>query len=384
MIEEGNDEIRLLATTGLYLGNFSQIKDLRKDSLKIFDQVFKIFKKRNCDSMLLLGNIFHERNPNNATMILTMKFLKNHIFGEEKKNIKIGGKYKKKINFNKKNLKIQYPVFCIHGENDSPNILENSPSPLELLEQPELINYLGDKKKIEVKRENEERYVLNPVTIEKNNTKLALYFLGYTRETSLSKRLIKKQIDFSYPGEGFIKIFCINQEFDPKEKSENRPSLKIHPDMIPDIFDYVLWASPKFKKSEILNTQKKFKIIKISNAFFKNLNSGELRRRYLPILRFVGKSLFFEEEELTKLRPFILMKINSEIFNSTTNRMEIKSEQSIKDDIRRRLEIYYQSGNNGRILEKPILKVIVYKERNKYLKLKPIEESLHRLVVNEK
>lgn len=385
-----NKGIKLIISSGVFLGNFMDNKELGKDPFNIFKQILKISIKENSDSLFFLGNLFANTEQSNSSMALTMAILKK-IANSGKYTRRVKFKGKMDLNVKGENSNCKLPIFSIHGENDSPKYKEDIISPLVLLNQASFLNYLGDKRSLIFEDFNKKEILkVQPVIIEKNeNLKLAVYFLSRMKETKLGKMLLDKNIIFTYPGDGFIKILCLNQKFDKGDSFNKKiASLEIHPDMLPNLFDYVIWANSDFKTNEVIETKNNFKLIKISNNHYPSLKKSELRERKLTILTFTGQKngLFFKEIELESPRPFIWMRLTAEKINPNAKdgRIEtLRSEQSIKEDVLRRLELYYSPGEKMESLAKPILKVVIMNEKKKHLNLYPIEQHLKELVANK-
>lgn len=389
--EDDDYSIRFMVVSGVNLNSFINDKNLAKDNFKVFQNMLKTANQRDNDFVLILGNLFNDPKPLNTSVAAALSCLKANVIpsdgGREKMRKTSFECKKKKLNSNVKYLDISLPIFAIHGQKDGPRYLENVVSPLEILSQSSILNYFG-RNPVKENQKKEEVFKIEPVLVKKRRTKLALYFLTHLRETKLSKMLVEKRVEFVHPGgNDYVKILILHQKFDSNpywDKSVS--SLQIHPDLIPKVFNYVLWADEKFKKNEVVEKEG-YKLIKISSTCPSSLLKSDLRERNLFFAEFERRQFSHEEVKIKYPRPVILMSLTAERIDLSAKdgRVEVtRSEQSIKDEVMKRLGIYYQQGHDlPGPLDKPIFRVLIINERKKYLNLKHIEERLCGLVANE-
>jgi double-strand break repair protein MRE11 len=369
------EKLRISLVTGLNLDQFIEKKELGKDPFKNLNEIFSITKKQNCDFMIILGDLFNKPNPSNTACATALSYFKKGVLGKSKThNFSLKGS---KVNYLNSGLKnIELPIFAIHGEKDSPSI-ESVISPLEILGQSNYINYVG-----KVRKSEKGPIIVKPIIVKKGPTKLALYFLSYMKEVSLSKYLAQKMIQFSHPGEeGCMKVLVISQKRNNGSLTKTFPTLDIHLGQIPSFFDFVIWGDDSVKENTVEQSEFGFSVAKVGPVSLCSLRRKELRERMISVVEFYGKKISFENHKMRNMRPYIYMRLTADFIDINNNQDDsLRSEKLIEKDVIQRLGNYYQQEQD---LVKPIMRVLIQNKSKKYLRLRPIEDRLKGLIAND-
>ena len=253
---------------------------------------------------------------------------------------------------------------------------------------------------------------------KRDGTKLALYFLPYIPETTLSVLLKENKLMFTSPGDnGYAKVLFLNQLRSKSViPSLVAPTLDIHHEHLPQFFDFYIWSHVSFKTAK-LEKLEHCQILTIPNATVSSLRVRELTTKHVTIVDFCPSSdphkkvhMSYETYAL-KQRPIVVMRINStfiDINNPQGKGFMLRSEQAIEQQVVNRIGTYYDQNvenvDTGREEEHlmgegvggydidalqnhgglpfPILRVFVKNRGKKFLRLRAIEEKLEGLVAN--
>lgn len=264
---------------------------------------------------------------------------------------------------------------------------------------------------------------IEPVKISKpDGTKLALYFLPHIPERLLSVLLKENKIMFTSPcDESYAMVLFLHQK---RSKSSAPsvvvPSLEIHHLSLPQYFDIVVWSHESITAPNKEKTGT-FQIISVPEISLSSIRIKEVAPRYVLVVDFFPhsdkkKKIKVElRKELMKMRPFILMRIDSSYVNindplgkDTFQRQGRirKSEKMIEKEVFQRLAAHFKGAGNQEVVEddedtalqddvafdgaisnptdlpRPILRVIIKNTDQKFLSLKSIESKLEGLVAN--
>lgn len=370
-------QFRIVVSHGVNLGQFMEYNELSKDPFYILEEILRT-GKNEADICIFLGDLFSSSNPSSATLASAISIFNQNIVGSRVRNyVSKEGEF---LNFGNKNMNIALPVFNIHGTQDSPS--EDSViSPLEILNQSNLTNYLG---KI---NESSQGLTICPVTFEKGSTKIALYFIGNMSESLLTSMLGTNKITFQYPGDNFMRILVINQKRKSKgEWSGAFPTSDVHLDQIPDLFYSIIWADDRFKKTEIEKKDGGLSICKVGACSLGGLRQKDFQQKSFGVITVEGTRVRMETRRVECARPIIFHKLSSEVILLDTGyKQQFRSEEKIEKEVLRLLGAYYQADNlegDGIPKDKPIVRIQVENSSGKYLKVKEMEESLENLVAN--
>lgn len=160
---------------------------------------------------------------------------------------------------------------------------------------------------------------IEPVKISKpDGTKLALYFLPHIPEKILSVLLKENKILFTSPcDDTYAMVLFLHQK---RSRSSTMspvvPSLEIHHLSLPQYFDIVIWSHEGITTPNKEKTQS-FQIISVPELTLNTIRLKEVTPRYILVVDFSPHQIKQKKvkvelrKEMIKMRPFILMKIDS-------------------------------------------------------------------------
>ena len=134
---------------------------------------------------------------------------------------------------------------------------------------------------------------------QKGNTKVALYFVGHISESILSTMMNDDVIKFEYPGEDYQRVLVFNQRRNnAKEYGGTVPTLDIHLNQIPDIFDCIIWGDESFSKAELESSPDGCKICRVGASSLSGLRKADFCQKFMGILSFEGTRIKMESRQL--------------------------------------------------------------------------------------
>ena len=140
MINKTADTFRIFVSTDNHLGHKENNPIKGNDSFEALEEVLKIANENNVDFLLLGGDLFHEINPSQECLYKCINLLQNNIYGEKPPSFKVISDHKP--NFDNENIKVQLPIFIIHGNHDYPANNEGNISVIDLLHASQLVKLL--------------------------------------------------------------------------------------------------------------------------------------------------------------------------------------------------------------------------------------------------
>lgn len=149
------------------------------------------------DLILLGGDLFHEIHPSRSSLFKCMSLLKKYCFGQDAVAFQMLSDSKDifhssngYVNYEDPNVNIKLPVFSIHGNHDEPTGEQGATlAALDLLSVSSLVNYFG-------KVESLEGFTVKPILLQKGDTKVALYGIGYTSDERLHRTWVDSKVKF--------------------------------------------------------------------------------------------------------------------------------------------------------------------------------------------
>ncbi|PVU92931.1 hypothetical protein BB561_003536 [Smittium simulii] len=301
------DEIRILVATDNHLGYLEKDPIRGKDSFNAFEEIFQLAAIKKADFILLGGDIFHFNQPTRACMYKTMNIIRKYCFGSRKSLIE----YKSdptlnfssdinNVNFLNPNLNISMPVFTIHGNHDDPSG-DGNLSAIDILAEAGLVNYFG-------KTKNVDKITLDPILLEKNNTKVAIYGIGSIRDERLYRTMATRNLKMNRPDKNkddYFNIMTIHQNRFPHGRTNFIPE-----DFLEDFLDVVIWGhehecliDPQY------NPSKNFHVIQPGSSVATSLSQSETKNKYVCLLKITGKRFELEKLRLQNIRPFSMTTV---------------------------------------------------------------------------
>ncbi|CAG9463860.1 unnamed protein product [Pedinophyceae sp. YPF-701] len=248
-----DDIIKIMVATDNHLGVHENDEIRRDDSFEAFEEVFQRALELGADLVLLGGDIFHVNKPSQATMVRTMNILRKYCLSDRPVRFRVaneadvafsqatGGK----ANFASPDINVGLPAFTIHGNHDDP-VGREATSAIDVLAAAGLVNYFG---KHALSGEVYGNLKLAPVVLEKGETRVALYGLGYMRDERLCRMFrtagAVEWVRPTFELEGgqvvqphdFFSIFVVHQNRATYGAKNYLPE-----EYLPDFLDFVVWG----------------------------------------------------------------------------------------------------------------------------------------------
>jgi len=205
------------------------------------------------------------------------------------------------VNYEDPNYNISIPVFSIHGNHDDP-AGEGLLAALDLLSATNLVNYFG-------KTTSVDQIDVHPILIQKGNTRVALYGMGYVRDERLFRAFSKDMVKFYRPEEGpetWFNILVLHQN-----RIHRSPKNYVSENVLPDFMDLIVWGHEhecriKPEPSEM----RRFHITQPGSSIATSLSFGESQPKHVGLLEICGKNKYrIKPQRLKTVRPLMFKDI---------------------------------------------------------------------------
>ncbi|KAK8809559.1 hypothetical protein WA158_000502 [Blastocystis sp. Blastoise] len=366
ILDRSADTFRIMISTDNHLGYKENDPVIGDDSFIAFEQVLKAAVDNKVDFMLLGGDLFDANKPSRFTMNKTIQLLNKYCLGDKP----IQFQYIKTpfdsfrndpVNYEDSNVNIQLPIFAIHGNHDDPTrdgSHGDALSALDILSSCKLINYFARAK-------NVEDISISPLLLEKGQSRLCIYGLGYIPDERLSRLFEQQKVTFLRPDQNpdsWFNIFVLHQNSD-----KGHANKCVKHSYIPSFMDLVIWGheheqyiEPSYSKTG------NFSFIQPGSSCITSLIEGEATDKYVGILEIRGLKFKMNPIKLTSIRPLLYKYINlSEYLHVDP------SVPAIKDSI----ETVLDSVLEGLLEESKAAVASIKKEREEEGYIDPLEEE---------
>jgi double-strand break repair protein MRE11 len=341
-----DDILKILVTTDNHLGFMEKDPERGEDSYIAFEEALQIAEREQVDFILLGGDLFHENKPSRDCLAKCQSLLRKYCFGIKPidfnivsdEHVNFGHTNFPYANFNDPNLNISIPVFSIHGNHDDPTGVQNLCA-LDILASAGLANYFG---KCNTNMQNEIQ--INPVLIEKGETKLAIFGLGAVKDERLHHLFEKGMVKVNRPSESvedWFNIFVIHQNRVVHGKKNYIPET-----FLEGFLDLVIWGHEhECRLRPEYNELKEFYVSQPGSTVITSLSESEAVPKCVGILKIQKKKFKLDPIELTSIRPFLMDNITLKSYgiSKTDKNLELKIEQICMKKVRNLLvmrEIY--------------------------------------------
>eukprot|EP00740_Mantoniella_antarctica_P014696 CAMPEP_0181368446 /NCGR_PEP_ID=MMETSP1106-20121128/12092_1 /TAXON_ID=81844 /ORGANISM="Mantoniella antarctica, Strain SL-175" /LENGTH=343 /DNA_ID=CAMNT_0023484563 /DNA_START=146 /DNA_END=1173 /DNA_ORIENTATION=+ len=239
--------LRVLIATDNHLGVHEKDLVRKDDAFITFREIFEIAKQQKVDCVFLGGDLFDINKPSRETMVRTMEILREYCFNDNPVQLEVLSDQtvnfprRGVVNYEDPNYNVGLPVFMIHGNHDDPAGGENL-SAIDLLSSCNLVNYFG---KHTLSGSGTGKIKLKPVLMQKGQTRIALYGLGYIRDARLHQMFsVKGNVEWARPEdkEGMRTNSWFNAMLIHQNRPSHSPKNAISERYLPTWLDLVVWG----------------------------------------------------------------------------------------------------------------------------------------------
>ncbi|KAG1462731.1 hypothetical protein G6F46_003814 [Rhizopus delemar] len=353
---EEENTFKILIATDNHIGYLERDPIRGNDSFKTFEEILQIAEAQQVDFILLGGDLFHHNRPSRSCLHKAMKLLRNYCFGEKESKIRIVSdpsvNFADPANYLDANLNISIPVFSIHGNHDDPSGSGNLCA-LNLLSVAGMVNYFGQSTSIE-------DVTIQPILMQKGDSKLAIYGLGNIREERLHRQWRSNKVKFLRAEEEEWRR-CFNLFVFHQNRARHGPTSHIPEEFLDGFLDLVFWGHEHECRIHP-EEYERFAITQPGSSIATSLSSGEAEAKHVGILKIEGDRFNLEKIRLKTIRPFQFTSVQLSRVEglSPTNIKEIQTylEGVVEDLIERaKMEWSEQISNseyNVPIIEMPV------------------------------
>lgn len=254
------------------------------------------------------------------------------------------------VNFKDPNMNVSFPVFSIHGNHDD---TINNLSAMDILSSSGLVNYFG-------KWQSLQEITLDPILLQKNHTKIALYGLSHIPDRRLFHLFKENKIEITIPSDDeneFFNILVLHQN-----RADRGAKNTITMDLLPKNMNLVLWGHEHDCRIEpeeynIVGTDGNLKpryVTQPGSSVATSLCEGEAIEKKVGVLtvhfdRNIKEPVFkINTIPLKTVRPFIFKSIELKNFEDEL--------QQIKGDQREKIEKFLEQEVDQMIKESKALR----------------------------
>lgn len=296
---------RILIATDNHIGYLERDPVRGKDSFNTFEEILKIAKREQVDFILLGGDLFHHNRPSRMCMYETMRMIRRHCFGGRESKIWIASDQSVNFaeefcnaNYLDENLNISIPIFSIHGNHDDPSGTGNLCA-LNLLSVAGMVNYFGTSPSID-------DVTVNPILMQKGESKLALFGLGNIGEERLHRKWRSGKVKFMRPqddGTSDSWRDCFNMFVFHQNRARHGPSNHIPVEFLDSFLDLVMWGHEHECRIQPEQYQD-FAVTQPGSSVATSLSENEAEAKHVAILSIEGRCYSLEKIRLKTVRPF--------------------------------------------------------------------------------
>lgn len=255
------------------------------------------------DLILLGGDLFHDNNPSTHALNRCLKLLRIYCMGDKpieiefmsNQAINFTHSLTQTVNYEDPNINISIPVFSIHGNHDDPSGFGNLSS-LDLLSTSGLVNYFGSWTDVN-------QIQIEPILMQKNETKLAIYGLSYIHDNRLFRLFDDGKVSIKVPPEPetWFNIFVVHQN------RANRGIKNFLPEeALPSWADLIIWGHEHDCRIDPeRNMKKNFFVIQPGSTVATSLAHGESIEKHCAVLYLDKGDFNLEKIPLKTVRPFV-------------------------------------------------------------------------------
>lgn len=306
-IYDKQNTINILIASDIHLGYLETDKERGNDSFITFDEILEKAVDQEVDMVLLGGDLFHINKPSPTTLKKCLESLHKHCVGDREVYIDLLSDpqlvmSQDNVNFLDPNLNISLPVFTINGNHDDPSGPELVAA-LDIVSNSGLVNYFG-------KCTNLNEITLHPLILQKNETKIAIFGMGFVKDERLVHMIKYNKVKYMKPADDrdIIYILVLHQN-----RPERGTVKNIGEDSIPSFFHFVVWGHEhECRIQPEFNTKQRFHVCQPGSPVATSLCAGESVQKKIGILKCHKKDYSLEPRALQTVRPFVFETLTIE------------------------------------------------------------------------
>lgn len=358
---DDRNTIRILVASDIHLGYLETDTVRGNDSFVTFEEILEHALDQEVDMVLLGGDLFHINKPSPTTLKKCLQTLRKFVVGDKSVFIDVISDPKlvmsnEHVNFQDPNLNIALPVFTINGNHDDPSGPELVAA-LDIVSNSGLVNYFG-------KCTNLNEITLNPLIIQKNETKIAIFGLGFVKDERLASMIKNNKVKYMKPADDkdIIYILVLHQNRPVRGTVKN-----IAEESIPDFFHFILWGHEhECRIKPEFNTRQRFHVCQPGSPVATSLCAGEAVQKKFGILMCNKQNYKLVPKNLETVRPFVFE-------NYTVESDAEQEEDDIANTVERMIEdAKKQLTGNPRQPKLPLIRLRIENCKKDNLKINPI------------
>ncbi|EGG01081.1 uncharacterized protein MELLADRAFT_39329, partial [Melampsora larici-populina 98AG31] len=315
--------IRILVATDNHIG-YAESDPIRgQDSINTFREILQMAIDHDVDMLLLAGDLFHHNRPSRASLYSTIASLREFCLNQRPIRIELVGDAGigiphgfnfPAVNYEDENLNVGLPVFSIHGNHDDPQGIgpEGALCALDVLSASGLVNYFGRQELPGNAQTDEEALEeglhIQPILLQKGNTRLAMYGIGNIRDERFHYEMRSNRIRMSRPAEyrdEWFNLMLVHQN-----RVAHGPKNSVPENGFGREIDLVIWGHEHdclIEPYEI--PEKGYYISQPGSSIATSLARGEALTKKVGILEIQGRDFAINAVPLKSVRPFVFHDI---------------------------------------------------------------------------
>ncbi|EZG43837.1 putative DNA repair protein [Gregarina niphandrodes] len=343
---------RILVFTDSHLGYKERDEIRSNDSFAAFEESLIHASRAHVDFALHAGDMFDIQKPSQYTLHRTLRILSHYCLGEREHefrvirlfpeaipgadeppaNVRQGSRSQRIYNFERSaQVKIKLPLFMIHGNHDPPLSQEGGAevvAAVDVLEAANLVNDIG-------KIDDLDNVIVRPVILEKGDTRIALYGIGYIGDERMNRLFTLKKITFQpVSDENCFNILLIHQNrYKGQTQGGGVPAKRcVHEEMLPSFFDIVIWGHEhdcEIEPKESLAGH--YYISQPGSAVYTSMRRGEATVKKNGILEVFERKFRFHSFPLLTPRAFVLRQVGIASRDDLWQRLTVEAELALKE-----------------------------------------------------
>lgn len=305
-----------MIATDNHLG-YQEGSSIRKnDGFLAVEEVLREAVERNCDFLLLGGDLFHDHSPSKYTLNMTMQLFDKYVTGHREVPFETLSA-DRDFNYLNPSLTIKLPVFIIHGNHDDP-ASDTNISAISLMHSAHYLNYVTSES-------ISDKVYVKPVVLRKGGTLVAIYGLGNIKEERLSRMLKAGAVIFEEVSSE-ENCFCILVVHQNRFKGHGlgAPSKNCIMDWaFPDFIDLIVWGHEHDCFLQPRKTENKgYLIYQPGSTLATSLTEGESKIKHMFLLEIKQLAFKMTPIPIKNTRPILFQQIVLQDFEENKNDLE--------------------------------------------------------------